>query len=102
MERSRVLTDLKKSKKFPTEFLRRWPKEAAFIWCCLASDPANRPSVEEILDCELLDQDLEEHFLRLAEDNEDLRELLRVQFEENNNLKIEIQTLKDRLKAYEQ
>lgn len=80
---------MKKEKKFPTDFLRKWPKEAAFIWCCLAKDPANRPSVEEILECELLEQDLEEHFLRLSEDNEDLREMLRAQFEENERLKLE-------------
>lgn len=102
MERAHVLQDLKESKQFPTEFLRRWPKEAALIWCCLATEPSNRPSADEILESEMLDQDLEEHFLRISEDNEDLRELLRINFEENGRLKIEneIQALEiDALKA---
>ncbi|MCA0368002.1 MAG: protein kinase, partial [Proteobacteria bacterium] len=105
MERARVLTELKETKQFPTDFLRRWPKEAALIWCCLAADPANRPSADEILESELLDQDLEEHYLRISEDNEDLRELLRIQFEENNKLKIEnelqaleIEALKEKIR----
>ncbi len=108
MERHRVLSDIKEKKQFPTDFLKRWPKEAALIWCCLACDPNNRPSAEEILESELLDQDLEEHFLRVSEDNEDLRELLRMQFEENSRLKIEnelqsleIEALKAKLELLE-
>lgn len=89
MERARLLSDLKTAKQFPTEFLRQWPKEAALIWCCLSVDPSNRPSADEILDSELMDLELEEHFLRISEDNEDLRELLRIQFEENARLKVE-------------
>lgn len=109
MERSRVLSDLKQSKHFPTDFLKRYPKEAALIWCCLSSDPSTRPSADEILDSELLDQDLEEHFLRISEDNEDLRELLRMQFEDNNRLKIEneiqaleIEALKEKIRLLEE
>lgn len=108
MERARLLADLKTSKQFPTEFLRHWPKEAALIWCCLSSDPSNRPSADEILESELMDLDLEEHFLRISEDNDDLRELLRIQFEENSRLKIEnelqsleIDTLKERIALLE-
>lgn len=108
MERSRVLTELKECKQFPTDFLRKYPKEATIIWCCLSSDPSTRPSAEEILESEIMDQDLEEHFLRISEDNEDLRELLRMQFEENSRLKIEnelqsleIEALKHRIRLLE-
>ena len=65
MERTRVLTDLKQNHKFPESFLKQWPKEAAFIWSCIARDSEVRPSTSEILESEWLERDQEEIISRL-------------------------------------
>lgn len=65
MERTRVLTDLKQRHKFPESFLKQWPKEAAFIWSCIARDSEVRPSTAEILESEWLERDQEEIISRL-------------------------------------
>lgn len=65
MERNRVLTDLKQHHKFPESFLKQWPKEAAFIWSCIARDATVRPSTVEILESEWLERDNDEIISRL-------------------------------------
>ena len=65
MERTRVLTDLKQRHKFPESFLKQWPKEAAFIWSCIARDSEVRPSTSEILESEWLERDQDEIISRL-------------------------------------
>ena len=65
MERNRVLTDLKQHHKFPESFLKQWPKEAAFIWSCIARDATVRPSTAEILESEWLERDNDEIISRL-------------------------------------
>lgn len=65
MERTRVLSDLKHHHKFPESFLKQWPKEAAFIWSCIARDSDLRPSADEILDSEWLERDHEEIISKL-------------------------------------
>ena len=65
MERTRILSDLKHSHKFPEDFLKQWPKEAAFIWSCIARDSAVRPSTHEILESEWLERDEDEIISRL-------------------------------------
>jgi eukaryotic translation initiation factor 2-alpha kinase 1 len=65
MERTRVLTDLKQGHKFPESFLKQWPKEAAFIWSCIARDSEVRPSTSEILESEWLERDQDEIISRL-------------------------------------
>ena len=65
MERIRILSDLKKCHKFPETFLKQWPKEAAFIWSCIARDSDVRPSTAEILESEWLERDQDEIISRL-------------------------------------
>lgn len=65
MERTRVLVDLKHHHKFPESFLKQFPKEAAFIWSCIARDSEVRPSTAEILESEWLERDQEEIIARL-------------------------------------
>lgn len=65
MERTRVLTDLKQRHKFPEAFLKQWPKEAAFIWSCIARSSEVRPSTSEILESEWLERDQDEIISRL-------------------------------------
>lgn len=65
MERTRILADLKHSHKFPEDFLKQWPKEAAFIWSCIARDSEVRPSTREILESEWLERDEDEIISRL-------------------------------------
>lgn len=79
MERTRLLEDLKRNHRFPDEFLKRWPKEAAFIWSCIAKDASLRPSTKEILESEWLDRDAEEMMSQLAQENRLLRRMLKEQ-----------------------
>lgn len=65
MERTRILADLKHRHKFPESFLKQWPKEAAFIWSCIARDSEVRPSTQEILESEWLERDEDEIISRL-------------------------------------
>ncbi len=82
MERVRMLDDLKRLHRFPDEFLTQWPKEAAFIWSCIARDSGLRPSTKEILESEWLDRDAEETMSALANENRMLRALLKDREEE--------------------
>lgn len=77
MERIRLLDDLKRFHRFPEQFLTHWPKEAAFIWSCIAGDASLRPSTREILESEWLDRDTEETMAMLAGENRMLRDMLR-------------------------
>lgn len=61
MERMRVLGELKQFHRFPEEFLKKYPKEAAFIWTCIARDPKHRPLTTEILETNWISS-LEEEF----------------------------------------
>ena len=89
MERGRVLDDLKKLHQFPDSFVQMWPKEAAFIWSCLATNPDLRPSTCEILESEILDVDEDEVMSKLTVENERLRNLFRIRDEETERLKQE-------------
>lgn len=108
MERMRVLDELKNHHRFPEAFLRQWPKEAAFIWSCIAGDPTLRPSTREILESEWLDRDLDETVSRLESENEMLRGLLRAKEEESRTLLLrsslyvdEIERLRRQVQALE-
>lgn len=94
MERTRVLTDLKQRHKFPESFLKQWPKEAAFIWSCIARDSEVRPSTAEILESEWLERDQDEIISRLEHElsvsrkrEEDLIKSLEELKKENEMLK---------------
>lgn len=86
MERVTVLKELKERQQFPARFVRRFPKEAAFIWSCLAKDPSMRPSAWEILESELLDHDVDDLISKLAYENDTLRQMLILQESEANQL----------------
>ena len=86
MERVTVLKDLKDKQKFPPRFVRKFPKEAAFIWSCLAKDPNMRPSAWEILESELLDHDVDDLISKLAYENDTLRQMLILQENEAHQL----------------
>lgn len=86
MERVSVLKELKERQQFPARFVRRFPKEAAFIWSCLAKDPSMRPSAWEILESELLDHDVDDLISKLAYENDTLRQMLILQESEANQL----------------
>ncbi|KAK3842709.1 MAG: kinase-like domain-containing protein, partial [Linnemannia gamsii] len=53
MERHAVLRTLRNG-ELPTEFVSRWPKEAAFVLWLMAEDPRMRPSAGEILEFDLI------------------------------------------------
>lgn len=53
-ERINVLMNLRNKGVFPEEFLRRWPKEAAFILWMTNEDPDKRPTAQQVLEFELL------------------------------------------------
>ncbi|KAG0250918.1 hypothetical protein DFQ27_009132 [Actinomortierella ambigua] len=53
MERHAVLRTLRNG-ELPSEFVSRWPKEAAFVLWLMADDPAMRPTAREILDFDLI------------------------------------------------
>jgi translation initiation factor 2-alpha kinase 1 len=80
MERFEVLEDLKKG-IIPSSFMRRWPKEATFIWSCISRNDETRPSAEQILESEILEQDPEETIDRLAKENSTLKRLLETERE---------------------
>lgn len=67
-----MLTLLKIKQQFPNDFVVRYPKEAALILSCLATDPLQRPAAQEILDSEILDQDAYEIVQRITEENVEL------------------------------
>ena len=76
MERAHVIRDLKEHQKFPASFVRRYPREAAFIWSCIASDPKMRPSAREIVESEFLEPEAEDVMTLLAAENDTLRTML--------------------------
>lgn len=97
MERNRVLTDLKHHHRFPESFLKRWPKEATFIWSCIARDSEVRPSTAEILESEWLERDQDEMIARLESElaasrrrEDDLFKSLEALKKENMMLKMEL------------
>lgn len=53
MEKARVLADLR-NRIIPSDFLKRYPTESAFILRMMSPNPDDRPSVDEILRHELL------------------------------------------------
>ncbi|KAG0271439.1 Eukaryotic translation initiation factor 2-alpha kinase, partial [Linnemannia exigua] len=53
MERHAVLRTLRNG-ELPTEFVSRWPKEAAFVLWLMAEDPRMRPTAAEILEFDLI------------------------------------------------
>ncbi|KAF8932153.1 Eukaryotic translation initiation factor 2-alpha kinase [Haplosporangium gracile] len=53
MERHAVLRTLRNG-ELPSEFVSRWPKEAAFVLWLMAEDPRMRPSAREILEFDLI------------------------------------------------
>ncbi|KAF9907895.1 Eukaryotic translation initiation factor 2-alpha kinase [Linnemannia zychae] len=53
MERHAVLRTLRNG-ELPTEFVSRWPKEAAFVLWLMAEDPRMRPTAREILEFDLI------------------------------------------------
>ncbi|GJJ75183.1 hypothetical protein EMPS_07541 [Entomortierella parvispora] len=59
MERHAVLKTLRHG-ELPTDFVSRWPKEAAFVLWLMAEDPRLRPSAREILEFDLIRKPKEE------------------------------------------
>lgn len=59
MERHAVLRTLRNG-ELPTDFVSRWPKEAAFVLWLMAEDPRLRPSAREILEFDLIRKPKEE------------------------------------------
>ncbi|KAF9128374.1 Eukaryotic translation initiation factor 2-alpha kinase [Mortierella sp. 14UC] len=59
MERHAVLRTLRNG-ELPTEFVSRWPKEAAFVLWLMAEDPRMRPTAREILEFDLIQKVREE------------------------------------------
>lgn len=78
MERAVVLRELKEQQHFPPAFVRRYPREAAFIWSCVSADPALRPTAREIVGSEFLDDpdDVDDTLALLARENDTLRTML--------------------------
>lgn len=108
MERAQVIRDLKEHQKFPASFVRRYPREAAFIWSCIASDPKLRPSAREIVESEFLEPEAEDVLTLLAAENDTLRTMLEWterdvhQLHEINQMQsLEIEFLKQRLHQLE-
>ncbi|KAL1915790.1 uncharacterized protein VTP21DRAFT_6549 [Calcarisporiella thermophila] len=54
MERALALKDLREG-KLPEEMVRRWPQESALVLWMTAREPQMRPSIREVLGCEVLD-----------------------------------------------
>ena len=108
MEKAFVLRDLKEHLKFPSSFVRKYPREAAFIWCCVSQDPKLRPSAREIVESEFLEPDAEDLLTLIAAENDTLKTMLEwterdVDFlhELNQVQQFHIEMLKDRLRQYE-
>ena len=108
MERAHVLRDLKEQQKFPSSFVRRYPREAAFIWCCVSQDPKLRPSAREIVESEFLEPDAEDLLTLIAAENDTLKTMLEwterdVHFlhELNQVQQFHIEMLKNQLRQYE-
>lgn len=80
MERHDVLEELKNG-IIPSAFVKRWPKEATFIWSCISQSDETRPSAEQILESEILEQDPEETIDRLSKENNALKRLLEAERE---------------------
>jgi translation initiation factor 2-alpha kinase 1 len=109
MERAHVLRDLKEQQKFPAAFVRRYPREAAFIWSCIAPEPALRPSAREIVESEVLDDPEAEDLVTLiTAENDTLKTMLEWTERDVHHLhainqlqQMEIDFLNDRLCQYE-
>ncbi|CAJ0836194.1 16421_t:CDS:10 [Entrophospora sp. SA101] len=99
-ERAQVIKNLRNG-ILPKGFVKRFPKEAAFILWMMAEDPDKRPSAKQILDFELLsDSNQEEHSkiqLRLVESTHKLEMVT----QENEILKKKVAELEEKLKKYE-
>lgn len=80
MERHDVLEDLKNG-IIPAAFVKRWPKETTLIWSCICPNATMRPSADQILDCEILEQDPVDIIDRLVKENSTLKKLLEVERE---------------------
>jgi serine/threonine protein kinase len=80
MERHNVLEDLKKG-IISASFMKRWPKEATFIWSCISESADTRPSAEQIFESEIFEQDSDETIERLSKENSTLRRLLEAERE---------------------
>lgn len=89
MERHNVLEDLKNG-IIPATFMKTWPKEATFIWSCISKNPDARPSAEQILESEILEQDPEETIERLSMENNALKRLLEAEREQVRRLKAQM------------
>lgn len=90
MERHNVIEDLK-SGIIPPSFMKRWPKEATFIWSCISHNVDTRPSAEQILESEILEQDPEETIERLFKENDALKRLLEAERERVKRLEATLQ-----------
>lgn len=75
MERQNVIEDLKKG-IIPASFMKRWPKEATFIWSCISESAETRPSADQILASEIFEQDADETIEWLTKENLTLKRLL--------------------------
>lgn len=92
MERHNVIEDLKNG-IIPPSFMKRWPKEATFIWSCISHNVDTRPSAEQILESEILEQDPEETIERLSKENNALKRLLEAERERSKRLEASLQGL---------
>jgi len=77
MEKARVLADLR-NRLLPPLFLSKFPKEAAFVLRLMSPNPGDRPSVDDILQSDLL---VDEFILVPRQQILELEDRLRVQQE---------------------
>lgn len=87
MERHNVLEDLKNG-IIPASFMKTWPKEATFIWSCISKNDEMRPSANQILESEILEQDPDETIERLSRENDTLKRLLEAERERVRQLEV--------------
>lgn len=81
MERAKLLTDLRTG-ILPEDFVQQNPAEAAVILAMTCHDPSKRPSVEEILEMEIVvsseERERDEELRRVKEENEELKKTIRM------------------------
>ena len=113
MERVKTFLDLRAG-VMPEEFVKKFPTEAAIIFCMMAKDPQQRPSAKHLLSLEDVFPVVKQHHSArtrklsanlmdgksadpLKHDSEDLIEVLKARIleleTENANLKIQLQKL---------
>lgn len=92
MERQDILEDLKNG-ILPAPFVKRWPKEATLVWSCISQNAETRPTAQQILESEILEQDPDDTIERLIKENSTLKMLLEIERDRVRALEQDLRSL---------